>query len=58
MFIVLEYHIEDLIKSLRKLISGTELYGSRPSMSISVCSDRQVQLALQVQSFLLNLGLV
>ncbi|CAL9040473.1 unnamed protein product [Musa banksii] len=41
---------EDLIKSLRKLISGTELYGSRPSMSISVCSDRQVQLALQTVS--------
>ncbi|KAJ8458111.1 hypothetical protein OPV22_031037 [Ensete ventricosum] len=40
----------DLIESLRKLISGTELYGSRPSMSISVCSDRQVQLVLQTVS--------
>ncbi|XP_008799184.1 poly(A)-specific ribonuclease PARN-like isoform X1 [Phoenix dactylifera] len=37
-----------LAKSLRKLILGGEVYGSRPSLSIDVCSDRQVQLALEM----------
>ncbi|KAJ6841510.1 poly(A)-specific ribonuclease PARN-like [Iris pallida] len=37
-----------LIKSLRKLILGVELYGSRPCLTIDVCSERQVQLALEV----------
>ncbi|GJN16116.1 hypothetical protein PR202_gb03072 [Eleusine coracana subsp. coracana] len=36
-----------LVTSLSKLILGGELYGSRPSMSIDVCSDRQVQLVLE-----------
>lgn len=27
---------------------GTELYGSRPCMNIDVCSERQVQLSLEV----------
>lgn len=36
-----------LVSSLRKLILGGESYGSRPSMSIDVCSDRQVQLVLE-----------
>ncbi|XP_024317809.1 poly(A)-specific ribonuclease PARN-like isoform X2 [Brachypodium distachyon] len=36
-----------LVNSLRKLILGGESYGSRPSMSIDVCSDRQVQLVLE-----------
>nr|XP_029116591.1 poly(A)-specific ribonuclease PARN-like isoform X2 [Elaeis guineensis] len=36
-----------LAKSLRKLILGGEVYGSRPSLSIDVCSDRQVQLTLE-----------
>lgn len=37
-----------LAKSLRKLILGGELYCSRPSLSIDVCSNRQVQLALEM----------
>ncbi|PIN00030.1 Poly(A)-specific ribonuclease [Handroanthus impetiginosus] len=36
-----------LISSLRKLVSGSEVYGSRPSLTIDVCSERQVQLALE-----------
>ncbi|KAI3461801.1 hypothetical protein Pfo_018464 [Paulownia fortunei] len=36
-----------LISSLRKLVSGNEVYGSRPSLTIDVCSERQVQLALE-----------
>ncbi|KAF7056902.1 hypothetical protein CFC21_064270 [Triticum aestivum] len=36
-----------LVSSLRKLIMGSESYGSRPSMTIDVCSDRQVQLVLE-----------
>ncbi|CAL5424828.1 unnamed protein product [Camellia sinensis] len=39
---------EALIKSLRKLILGSEEYGSRPCLSIDVCSERQVQLALEM----------
>ncbi|KAM7521898.1 hypothetical protein LguiA_011800 [Lonicera macranthoides] len=38
---------EALIKSLRKLILGSEEYGSRPCLSIDVCSERQVQLVLE-----------
>ncbi|AQK52522.1 Poly(A)-specific ribonuclease PARN-like [Zea mays] len=34
--------------SLSRLILGAETYGSRPSMSIDVCSDRQVQLVLEM----------
>lgn len=37
-----------LVNSLRKLILGDEHYGSRPCMSIDVCSDRQVQLVLEI----------
>lgn len=37
-----------LLSSLRKLVSGSELYGSRPCLSIDVCSDRQVKLALEM----------
>ncbi|TVU05715.1 hypothetical protein EJB05_48894, partial [Eragrostis curvula] len=36
-----------LVSSLSKLIFGGDSYGSRPSMSIDVCSDRQVQLVLE-----------
>jgi len=39
---------DSLVSSLRKLILGGESYGSRPSMSIDVCSDRQVQLVLEI----------
>nr|DAD25411.1 TPA_asm: hypothetical protein HUJ06_026875 [Nelumbo nucifera] len=41
---------ELLVKSLRKLILGGELYGSRPCMSIDVCNARQVQLVLEMLS--------
>ncbi|CAK9171250.1 unnamed protein product [Ilex paraguariensis] len=37
-----------LVKSLRKLVLGSEEYGSRPCLIIDVCSERQVQLALQM----------
>uniref|UniRef100_A0A0E0LVA0 Uncharacterized protein n=1 Tax=Oryza punctata TaxID=4537 RepID=A0A0E0LVA0_ORYPU len=40
-------HIRSLVNTLRKLILGSEPYGSRPSFSIDVCSDRQVQLVLE-----------
>ncbi|KAL2488363.1 Poly(A)-specific ribonuclease PARN-like [Forsythia ovata] len=37
-----------LISTLRKLVSGSELYGSRPCLIINVCSERQVQLVLEM----------
>ncbi|XP_057483124.1 poly(A)-specific ribonuclease PARN-like [Actinidia eriantha] len=37
-----------LIKCLRKLVLGSEAYGSRPCLSIDVCSERQVQLTLEM----------
>ncbi|CAL9023108.1 unnamed protein product [Prunus brigantina] len=37
-----------LLSSLRKLVLGSELYGSRPCMNIDVCSERQIQLALEM----------
>ncbi|XP_057780921.1 poly(A)-specific ribonuclease PARN-like isoform X2 [Salvia miltiorrhiza] len=40
-----EHKTEDnLISSLRKLVGRSEIYGSRPSLTIDVCSERQVQL--------------
>ncbi|XP_022728343.1 poly(A)-specific ribonuclease PARN-like isoform X2 [Durio zibethinus] len=39
---------EALIKSLRKLVLRGEQYGSRPCMTIDVCSERQVQLVLEM----------
>ncbi|KAL6563500.1 hypothetical protein OROGR_002459 [Orobanche gracilis] len=36
-----------LLTTLRRLVSGHEVYGSRPSLTIDVCSERQVQLALE-----------
>ncbi|XP_019240510.1 PREDICTED: poly(A)-specific ribonuclease PARN-like isoform X2 [Nicotiana attenuata] len=36
-----------LISSLRKIVSGDEVYGSRPCLSIDVCSERQVHLVLE-----------
>ncbi|KAL6576848.1 hypothetical protein OROMI_011124 [Orobanche minor] len=36
-----------LLTTLRRLVSGNEVYGSRPSLTIDVCSERQVQLALE-----------
>lgn len=39
---------EPFVRSMRKLILGSEEYGSRPSMTLDVCSQRQVQLALEV----------
>ncbi|OVA11384.1 Ribonuclease CAF1 [Macleaya cordata] len=41
---------EALIRSLRRLILGGEVYGSRPCMSIDVCNERQVQLVLKMLS--------
>ncbi|KAL6967922.1 poly(A)-specific ribonuclease [Sarracenia purpurea var. burkii] len=39
---------EPLIRSLRKLVVGSEEYGSRPSLCIDVCSERQVQLTIEM----------
>ncbi|KAG6401318.1 hypothetical protein SASPL_138170 [Salvia splendens] len=39
-----------LISSLRKLVERCENYGSRPSLIIDVCSERQVQLTSEVQA--------
>ncbi|XVF81297.1 hypothetical protein PTKIN_Ptkin15bG0144100 [Pterospermum kingtungense] len=39
---------EALVKSLRKLVLGGEQYGSRPCMTIDVCSERQVQLVSEM----------
>lgn len=36
-----------LISALRKIVSGDEVYGSRPCLSIDVCSERQVHLVLE-----------
>lgn len=36
------------MRSLRKIISGSEEYSSRPCMNIDVCSERQVTLVLKV----------
>lgn len=37
-----------LLRSLRKLMVGSEEYGSRPCLRIDVCSERHVQLALEM----------
>nr|XP_043622638.1 poly(A)-specific ribonuclease PARN-like isoform X2 [Erigeron canadensis] len=37
-----------LVSSLRRLILGGEEYGSRPSLNIDVCSERQVQLVFEM----------
>ncbi|KDO58559.1 hypothetical protein CISIN_1g006991mg [Citrus sinensis] len=39
---------EALVTSLRKIVLGGEQFGSRPSMTIDVCSERQVQLVLKM----------
>ncbi|CAI9095207.1 OLC1v1031094C1 [Oldenlandia corymbosa var. corymbosa] len=36
-----------LINSLRKIVSGSEMFGLRSSLTVDVCSDRQVQLVLE-----------
>ncbi|KAM1483452.1 hypothetical protein ACFX15_034705 [Malus domestica] len=37
-----------LLSSLRKIVMGSEIYGTRPCMNLDVCSERQVQLALEM----------
>ncbi|KAJ4833228.1 hypothetical protein Tsubulata_024957 [Turnera subulata] len=37
-----------LLKSLRSLVTGNEDFDSRPSMSIDVCSEQQVQLVVEM----------
>ncbi|KAL8160675.1 hypothetical protein V2J09_002212 [Rumex salicifolius] len=40
--------VEDpLVRSLRKIVVGSDIYGSRPCLDIDVCSERQVQLAIE-----------
>lgn len=39
---------EPLLGSLRALLLRNEVYGSRPCMNIDVCSDRQVELVLEM----------
>ncbi|XP_051143779.1 poly(A)-specific ribonuclease PARN-like [Andrographis paniculata] len=36
-----------LISSLRNLVSGNEVFSSRPSLTIDVCSERQVPLVME-----------
>ncbi|KAL3616295.1 hypothetical protein CASFOL_039685 [Castilleja foliolosa] len=36
-----------MLSTLRKLISGNEIYGSRPSLTLDVCSERQVQIVIE-----------
>ncbi|KAL6002783.1 hypothetical protein ACLOJK_023005 [Asimina triloba] len=38
---------EALVRSLRKLILGGEIYGSRPCLNIDVSNERQVQLIVE-----------
>ncbi|WMV46422.1 hypothetical protein MTR67_039807 [Solanum verrucosum] len=41
-----------LISSLRKIVTGDDVYGSRPCLSIDVCSERQVRLVMEtLQNF-------
>ncbi|KAM1651020.1 hypothetical protein ACFX11_003863 [Malus domestica] len=37
-----------LLSSLRKIVMRSEMYGTRPCMDLDVCSERQVQLALEM----------
>ncbi|KAK7395491.1 hypothetical protein VNO78_16050 [Psophocarpus tetragonolobus] len=39
---------EELINSLRNIVLGNEQFRSRPCMTIDVCSERQVQLILEM----------
>ncbi|KAJ7961690.1 Poly(A)-specific ribonuclease PARN-like [Quillaja saponaria] len=39
---------EPLLWSIRKIVLGNEEYRSRPCMTIDVCSERQVQLVLEM----------
>ncbi|KAK7373546.1 hypothetical protein VNO80_06960 [Phaseolus coccineus] len=39
---------EELINSLRNIVLGSEQFRSRPCMTIDVCSERQVQLILEM----------
>lgn len=48
-FVMHLFEVADyLILSIRKLVGRPEIYGSRPSLTIDVCSERQVQLTLEV----------
>ncbi|KAH6765789.1 hypothetical protein C2S52_016772 [Perilla frutescens var. hirtella] len=49
---------DSLINSLRKLVSRSEVYGSRPSLTIDVCSERQVQLTLEALKEFVNIVLL
>ncbi|XP_057780933.1 poly(A)-specific ribonuclease PARN-like isoform X2 [Salvia miltiorrhiza] len=54
-----QHKTEDtLISSLRKLVGRSEIYGSRPSLTIDVCSERQVQLTSEVLKEFVNIVLV
>ncbi|PKU85625.1 poly(A)-specific ribonuclease PARN-like [Dendrobium catenatum] len=37
-----------LVQSLRKLVLGGEFYGSRPGMSVDICSEKQAQLVFEI----------
>ncbi|CAA7023708.1 unnamed protein product [Microthlaspi erraticum] len=39
---------DDLVSSLRKLVLGSEQYGSRLCLTIDVCSERQAQLIVEM----------
>ncbi|KAL1194269.1 Poly(A)-specific ribonuclease PARN-like [Cardamine amara subsp. amara] len=41
---------DDLVSCLRRLVLGSEQYGSRLCLTIDVCSERQVQLILEMMT--------
>ena len=55
LLILSSYCAGSLVSSLSRLILSGETYGSRPSISIDVCSNHQVQLVLEVWLYHLSL---
>ncbi|KAJ3683300.1 hypothetical protein LUZ60_013527 [Juncus effusus] len=47
---------QELVSSLRKLILGTETYGTRPCINIDVCTDRQLELVLETINNINNIS--
>ncbi|KAL8516537.1 hypothetical protein ACS0TY_014978 [Phlomoides rotata] len=46
---------DSYISSLRNLLAKFEVYSSRPSLTIDICSERQVQLVLEALKELVNI---
>lgn len=54
MYLVLFDFPDYLVSSLRRLVLGSEQYGSRLCLTIDVCSERQTQLILEVSEISLT----